>query len=89
MIGELRKRLEKLFPSWKGETVKSMVPVTRSKFDDNDPTTMVPGSPEKLAVLEERARRKQAIFHTADATFPGDLRSLEFLRTTHSVQRCG
>jgi hypothetical protein len=46
------------------------------------PTTAVPGTPEKLAVLEQRVRMKQAIFHPADAKYPGDPRPLEFLRTT-------
>jgi len=44
------------------------------------PTTAPPGSPEKLAVLEERARRKQALSHPADARYPGDPRPLEFLQ---------
>lgn len=44
------------------------------------PTTAAPGSPEKLAVLELRAKLKQALFHPADATFTGDPRPLEFLR---------
>jgi len=44
------------------------------------PTTAVPGTPEKLAVLEERARLKQAIFHPADARYPGDPRPLEYLQ---------
>src|SRR5947209_17983221 len=30
------------------------------------PTTAAPGSPEKLAVLEHRAKSKQALFHPAD-----------------------
>ena len=49
------------------------------------PTTAVPGTPEKLAVLEQRARLKQAIFHPADAKFPGDSRPLEFLRTAQAA----
>jgi hypothetical protein len=44
------------------------------------PTTAPPGSPEKLAVLEERTRRKQALFHPADARYPGDPRPLEYIR---------
>ncbi len=43
------------------------------------PTTAAPGSPEKLAVLEQRARLKQAIFHPADARYAGDPRPLEFI----------
>jgi hypothetical protein len=31
------------------------------------PTNALPGTPEKLAVLEERARLKQALFHPDDA----------------------
>ncbi|MBY0461043.1 MAG: hypothetical protein K2V38_27290, partial [Gemmataceae bacterium] len=44
------------------------------------PTTAAPGTPEKLAVLEQRAKLKQAIFHPADARYEGDPRPLEFLR---------
>src|SRR5262245_35331292 len=32
-----------------------------------EPTTARPGSPEKVAVLEERARRRQALWHPLDA----------------------
>jgi hypothetical protein len=31
------------------------------------PTSALPGSPEKLAVLMERARLKQSLFHPDDA----------------------
>src|SRR5215218_10228101 len=31
------------------------------------PTVAPPGSPEKVAILEERASRKQALWHPADA----------------------
>ncbi len=44
------------------------------------PTTAAPGTPEKLAVIELRARMKQALFHPADARHAGDARPLEFLR---------
>src|SRR5438552_3173087 len=44
------------------------------------PTTAVPGTREKLAVLAERARSRQAMFHPADATYAGDPRPLEFFR---------
>jgi hypothetical protein len=35
------------------------------------PTPTIPGSPEKIAVLEERARLKQSLWHPDDATFAG------------------
>jgi hypothetical protein len=38
------------------------------------PTRARPGSPEKVAVLEERARRRQALWHPLDA--PMDTESL-------------
>ena len=44
------------------------------------PTTAIPGTPEKLAILELRAKMKCAIFHPADAKFAGDPRPLQFLR---------
>jgi hypothetical protein len=42
------------------------------------PTTAPPGSPEKLAILEQRAKLKQSLFHPADARFEGDTRPLTF-----------
>jgi hypothetical protein len=48
------------------------------------PTTAVPGTPEKLAVLEHRAKMKLAIFHPADARYEGDPRPLEFLKRQSS-----
>lgn len=32
------------------------------------PTSALPGTPEKIAVLAERARLKQSLWHPADAT---------------------
>jgi hypothetical protein len=43
------------------------------------PTTAAPGTPEKLAVLESRAAAGLAIFHPADARWPGDPVTLVFL----------
>lgn len=40
------------------------------------PTTAAPGTPQKLAVLEGRAKSGLAIFHPADARYGGDLRPL-------------
>lgn len=37
-----------------------------------EPTEAPPGSPEKLGVLEGRARRQESLWHPADA--PADLR---------------
>jgi len=36
------------------------------------PTCAAPGSPEKMAVLEERARKHQALWHPQDAQYEGD-----------------
>jgi hypothetical protein len=33
-----------------------------------EPTTAAPGTPEKMAVLAERARRRESLFHDDDAT---------------------
>ena len=44
------------------------------------PTTAPPGTPEKMAVLEERARLKQALWHPLDARYEGDPRPLAALR---------
>lgn len=41
-----------------------------------EPTTAPPGTPEKMAVLEERARLKQALWHPLDAQYDGDPRPL-------------
>ena len=44
------------------------------------PTTASPGSLEKLAVLEMRARLHQALWHPLDARYAGDPRTLEALQ---------
>ena len=44
------------------------------------PTTAAPGTPEKLQVLEARARAGQHVFHPADARYEGDPRPVEYLR---------
>ncbi|HEY2784014.1 MAG TPA: hypothetical protein VGJ05_03490 [Fimbriiglobus sp.] len=44
------------------------------------PTTAAPGSLEKLAVLEMRARLNQALWHPLDARYPGDPRTLQVLQ---------
>ena len=44
------------------------------------PTSAAPGTPEKLAVLEQRAKNKQAIYHPADARYEGDPRPWEFMK---------
>jgi hypothetical protein len=36
------------------------------------PTRALPGTPEKVAVLRERARLGQALWHPLDATLPAD-----------------
>jgi hypothetical protein len=35
------------------------------------PTRCLPGTPEKIAVLRERARLRQALWHPLDATLGG------------------
>jgi hypothetical protein len=44
------------------------------------PTTAVPGTPEKLVVMHERAKAGFAMFHPADAEYEGDPRPLEFMK---------
>jgi hypothetical protein len=41
-----------------------------------EPTTAAPGSLEKLAVLEMRARLRQSLWHPLDARYPGDERPI-------------
>jgi hypothetical protein len=53
-----------------GDTDRPLPPV---------PTATAPGTPERLAVLEQRARDRLAIFHPADARYEGDPRPAEFL----------
>jgi hypothetical protein len=38
------------------------------------PTDALPGSPEKVAILEERARRRQALWHPDDAPLDAESR---------------
>jgi hypothetical protein len=40
------------------------------------PTAALPGSPEKVAILEMRARLKQALWHPADAPMDRESRKL-------------
>lgn len=44
------------------------------------PTAAVPGTAEKLMVMEARSSLKQSIFHPADALFEGDPRPAEWLK---------
>jgi hypothetical protein len=37
------------------------------------PTRALPGTPEKVAVLEQRARNHQALWHPLDAPFDGEV----------------
>jgi hypothetical protein len=39
----------------------------------SEPTGAVPGSPEKVRVLMQRARRRQALWHPADAPMDAEL----------------
>ena len=43
------------------------------------PTTAPPGTPEKVLVFEDRAGRKEQLFHPYDARYAGDPRPLLFL----------
>jgi hypothetical protein len=44
-----------------------------------EPTDAAPGSPEKLEILAERARRNESLWHPMDARYPGDHRPVEQL----------
>lgn len=50
------------------------------------PCFCAPGTPEKLAVLEERAKKKQQVFHPADARFEGDPRPAEWFQKYVGMQ---
>lgn len=39
------------------------------------PTDALPGTPEKIAILEQRAQMRQELFHQDDATFAGPVRT--------------
>ncbi|MGL6073031.1 MAG: hypothetical protein ACRC8S_02595 [Fimbriiglobus sp.] len=45
-----------------------------------EPTIHAPGTPEKMAVLEMRAKNKQALWHPLDAQYAGDPRPMMALR---------
>ena len=49
------------------------------------PTVAPPGTAEKMAVLTERAKNGQALFHPADAQHAGDPRPLNFLRKNRTA----
>jgi hypothetical protein len=64
--------------------VKDLYPPRRPRADRGGPTLPAPtqappGTPEKLAVLEQRANLEQAMFHPADARYAGDPRPEKFL----------
>ena len=70
--------VKELYPTF---APRSSVGIFRAGFPAPPiPTTAAPGTPEKLAVLEKRARDGQHVFHPADARYEGDPRPLEFLR---------
>lgn len=46
---------------------------------DEEPTVHAPGTPEKMAVMEARAKRKLALWHPLDAQYEGDPRPLSVL----------
>ncbi|MCS7160103.1 MAG: hypothetical protein RMJ19_06490 [Gemmatales bacterium] len=37
-----------------------------------EPTSALPGTPDKIAVMAERAARGESLFHPLDATLDGD-----------------
>lgn len=50
-----------------------------------EPTTAPPGTPEKMAVLEMRAKLKQALWHPLDAQYAGDPRPVEAVLRARSA----
>ena len=50
------------------------------------PTSYAPGTPEKMAVLQERARNKQALWHPLDAKYEGDTRPLKVMLSAQQPQ---
>lgn len=73
--------VKELFPSTSKYARRGIGNFTGNAPLPPTPTTAPPGTPEKLAVLEERARMKTAIFHPADAKYAGDPRPLEYLHS--------
>jgi len=53
---------------------------------DATPTCHAPGTPEKLAVMAERAKRKLALWHPLDAQYEGDPRPLSAEQPSHPRQ---
>ncbi len=51
------------------------------------PTTAAPGTADKLAVMEDRAKAGQSIYHPADARWPEDPRPLEWLGKQRALAR--
>lgn len=68
------------FVSVSGRGRRGVGNITRGGFKlAPTPTPAAPGTEEKLAVMEARAAAGFAIFHPADARYPGDPRTLAFL----------
>lgn len=51
-----------------------------------EPTTAPPGSPEKMAVLEMRAKMKLALWHPLDAKYEGDPRPMAAILKTRTAK---
>ena len=72
--------VKELYPSTSKYARRGVGNFTGNAPLPDSPTTAAPGSPEKFAVLEQRANLKQALFHPADARYAGDPRPYEVLR---------
>lgn len=77
--------VKELYPSTSKYARRGVGNFTGSAPLPSAPTTAAPGTPEKLAVLEQRAKMKLAIFHPADARYEGDPRPTEFLKGNKSA----
>lgn len=49
------------------------------------PTTAAPGTPEKMAVLIQRAKDEVLLYHPADAKYDGDPRPLEWILSRRAL----
>lgn len=63
-----RRRVRERYPSKGGRGNRGLGNFYRNAPLPAFPTQALPGTPEKIAVLEERARLKQCLWHPDDAT---------------------
>lgn len=72
--------VKELHPSTSKYARRGVGNTMRGSLLPPEPTNALPGSPEKIAVMAQRAEMGCCLFHPADARYPGDPLPDEFRR---------